>query len=143
MGKQMDLCPPIQAYQALLRIPKQKQSEVHIENEHTHTISTWIKSIAGNNNLTYFQSKLKPLIDPTCRLCLQTSPYDRLRSHYHTSTVHNEKRNSLTRHDLVSQRNKHLYTTATNPLPMTYDTQYNNREIEYMEHNYSSDDSSL
>ena len=27
-------------------------------------------------------------------------------------------------------------------LLMTYDTQYNNREIEYMDHNYSSDDSS-
>ena len=26
---------------------------------------------------------------------------------------------------------------------MTYDTQYNNREIEYIDHNYSSDDSSL
>ena len=26
---------------------------------------------------------------------------------------------------------------------MTYDTQYNNREIEYVDHNYSSDDSSL
>ena len=26
---------------------------------------------------------------------------------------------------------------------MTYDTQYNNRDIEYIDHNYSSDDSSL
>ena len=26
---------------------------------------------------------------------------------------------------------------------MTHDTQYNNREIQYIEHNYSSDDSSL
>ena len=26
---------------------------------------------------------------------------------------------------------------------MTYNTQYNNREIEYIDHNYSSDDSSL
>ena len=26
---------------------------------------------------------------------------------------------------------------------MTYDTQYNNREVEYIEHNYSSDASSL
>ena len=26
---------------------------------------------------------------------------------------------------------------------MTYDTQYNNREIEYIDHNYSSDASSL
>ena len=29
------------------------------------------------------------------------------------------------------------------PSLMTYDTQYNNREIEYIEHNYSSDASSL
>ena len=26
---------------------------------------------------------------------------------------------------------------------MTYDTQYNNREIEYFDHNYPTDDSSL
>ena len=26
---------------------------------------------------------------------------------------------------------------------MTFDTQYNNREIEFIDHNYSSDDSSL
>ena len=26
---------------------------------------------------------------------------------------------------------------------MTYDTQYNNRDIQYIEHNYSSEDSSL
>ena len=26
---------------------------------------------------------------------------------------------------------------------MTYDTQYNNREIEYLDHNYSSDANSL
>ena len=36
-------------------------------------LSTWIKSIAEHNNLAYFQSKLNPEIDPTCRLCLQAN----------------------------------------------------------------------
>ena len=36
-------------------------------------LSTWIKSITGHNNLAYFQSKLNPEIDPTCRLCLQAN----------------------------------------------------------------------
>ena len=36
-------------------------------------LSTWIKSITGHNNFAYFQSKLNPEIDPTCRLCLQAN----------------------------------------------------------------------
>ena len=36
-------------------------------------LSTWIKSITGHNSLAYFQSKLNPEIDPTCRLCLQAN----------------------------------------------------------------------
>ena len=32
-------------------------------------LSLWTRSITGHNNLAYFQSKLGPLIDPTCRLC--------------------------------------------------------------------------
>ena len=36
-------------------------------------LSTWIKGITGHNNLAYFQSKLNPEIDPTCRLCLQAN----------------------------------------------------------------------
>ena len=39
----------------------------------THMLSTWIKIITGHNNLAYFQSKLNPEIDPTCRLCLQAN----------------------------------------------------------------------
>ena len=37
----------------------------------TYMLSTWIKSITGH--LAYFQSKLNPEIDPTCRLCLQAN----------------------------------------------------------------------
>ena len=40
---------------------------------------------------------------------------------------------------------KELNTFIHHPLIlslMTYDTQYNNRDIEYMDHNYSSDDGS-
>ena len=40
----------------------------------TYTISTWIKSISINHsNLAYFQSKLNPETDPTCRLCKQSN----------------------------------------------------------------------
>ena len=41
---------------------------------------------------------------------------------------------------------KYINTFLQHPLIyslMTYDTQYNNREMEYIDHNYSSDDSSL
>ena len=34
-------------------------------------LSAWIRGITGHNNLAYFQSKLNPEIDPTCRLCRQ------------------------------------------------------------------------
>ena len=30
-------------------------------------------TVTGHNNLAYFQSKLHPEIDPTCRLCLQAN----------------------------------------------------------------------
>ena len=39
----------------------------------TYMLSTWIKSMTGHNNLAYFQFKLNPKIDPTCRLCLQAN----------------------------------------------------------------------
>ena len=39
----------------------------------TYMLSTWIKGITGHNKLAYFQSKLNPEIDPTCRLCLQAN----------------------------------------------------------------------
>ena len=37
----------------------------------TAMLGAWIKGITGHNNLAYFQSKLNPEIDPTCRLCEQ------------------------------------------------------------------------
>ena len=37
----------------------------------THMRSEWIKGMTGHNNLAYFQYKLNPVIDPTCRICLQ------------------------------------------------------------------------
>ena len=41
----------------------------------------------------------------------------------------------------VKDINKFIQHPLIHPL-MTYDTQYNNREVEYIEHNYSSDTSS-
>ena len=42
----------------------------------------------------------------------------------------------------VSDINKFIRHPLIHSL-MAYDTQYNNREIQYIEHNYSSEDSSL
>ena len=50
-----------------------KNKSKYILKMGTHMLSTWIKSITGHNNLAYFQSKLNPEIDPTCRLCLQAN----------------------------------------------------------------------
>ena len=115
----------------------------------THMLSTWIKSITGHNNLAYFQSKLNTEIDPTCRLCPQAN-----------ETLHHlmtdcEATTSL-QMDIMKNQIPLPYMTCSvkdinkfmqHPLIhslMTYDTQYtNNREIEYMDHNYSSDASSL
>ena len=84
-------------------------------------LSTWIKSITGHNN---------PEIDPTCRLCLQANE-----TRYHLMT-NCEATTSLT-------SNGHDINKFKIHLLMTYDTQYNNREIEYIDHNYSSDARSL
>ena len=97
----------------------------------TYMLGTWIKSITGQNNLAYFQSKLIPEIDPTCRLCLVQASETR----YHLMTDC-EATTSLT-------SNGHDINKFKIHLLMTYDTQYNNREIEYIDHNYSSDASSL
>ena len=43
---------------------------------------------------------------------------------------------------LVKDLNKFIQHPLIHSL-MTHDTQYNNREIEYIEHNYSSDASSV
>ena len=50
-----------------------KNKSKYILKMGTHKLSTWIKGLTGHNNLAYFQSKLNPDIDPTCRLCLQTN----------------------------------------------------------------------
>ena len=50
-----------------------KNKSKYILKMGTYMLSTWIKSITGHNNLAYFQSKLNPEIDPTCRLCLQAN----------------------------------------------------------------------
>ena len=106
-------------------------------------LSTWIKGITGHNNLAYFQSKLNTEIDPTCRLCLQAN-----------ETLHHlmtdcEATTSL-QMDIMKNKIplpvKDINTFIQHPLMhslMTYDTQYNNREIENIDHNYSSEDSSL
>ena len=52
----------------------------------TYMLSTWIKGITGHNNLAYFQSKLNPEIDPTCRLCLQLQANETL---HHLMTDYN------------------------------------------------------
>ena len=50
---------------------------------------------------------------------------------------------------MVGTRHKQIYSTPTYPFKddntttEKFDTQYNNREIEYIDHNYSSDASSV
>ena len=85
----------------------------------THMLSTWIKSITGHNNLAYFQSKLNPEIDPTCRLCLQaneTLHHLMTDCEATTSLQMDIKPNPTTRYDLVSKRHKQIYTAPANPL---------------------------
>ena len=114
----------------------------------THTLSTWIKGITGHNNLAYFQSKLNNEIDPTCRLCLQVNEtlHHLMTDCEATASLQMDiMKNKIPLPDM-SWSVKDLNTFIQHPLIhslMTYDTQYNDREIEYMEHNYSSDDSSL
>ena len=72
----------------------------------TYMLNKWIKSITGHNNLAYFQSKLNPEIDPTCRLCLQANETLHHLMTECEATRHNEKPNSTTRHDLVSKGHK-------------------------------------
>ena len=50
-----------------------KNKSKYILKMDTYMLSTWVKSITGRNNLAYFQSKLNPEIDPTCRLGLQAN----------------------------------------------------------------------
>ena len=95
-----------------------------------------------------FQSKLNPEIDPTCRLCLQANEtlHHLMTDCEATTSVQLDKmKNQIPLPDMtwsVKDINKFIQHPLIHSL-MTYDTQYNNREIEYIDHNYSSDASSL
>ena len=125
-----------------------KNKSKYILKMGTHMLSTWIKSITGHNNLAYFQSQLNPEIDPTCRLCLQ----DNETLHHlitdceaTTSLQMDIMENQIPLPDMtwsVKDINKFIQHPLLDSL-MTYNTQYNNGEIEYIDHNYSSDASSL
>ena len=70
-------------------------------------LSTWIKGIAGHDNLGYFQSKLNTVIDPTCRLCIQAN-----------ETLHHLMTDceATSGHDLVNKKHKHIHTTPFDSL---------------------------
>ena len=114
----------------------------------TSMLGAWIKGITGHNNLAYFQSKLNPEIDPTCRLCKQDNEtlHHLMTSCETTSTLQLDiRQNKIPLPDMlwsVIKINKLLHHPIIHSL-MTYDTQYISREIEYIENNYSSDTSSL
>ena len=106
-------------------------------------LSLWIRSITGHNNLAYFQSKLDPLIDPTCRLChldnetvfhLLTNCdalYDQQRDILGNMTIGNGHTWSI----------KKIMTFLRSPTVnglMSFNTSYAEREIIYQDHNYSS-----
>ena len=96
-----------------------------------------------HNNLAYFQCKLNPEIDATCRLCLQTNE-----TLHHlmtdceatTSLQMDIIKNQISLPDITwsfKDINKFIQHPLIHSL-MAYDTQYNHREIEYIDHNYSS-----
>ena len=100
-------------------------------------LSTWIKGITGHNNLAYFQSKVNLEIDPTCRLCEQTNEtLHHLMSDCEatTSIQMDILKNKIPLPDMtwsVKEINSFMQHHLIHPL-MTYDMQYNNREIEYI-----------
>ena len=87
-------------------------------------------------------------IDPTCRLCLQANEtlHHLMTDCEATVSLQMEiMKNKIPLPDMTWSV-KDINTFIENPLVhslMTYDTRYNSREIEYIEHNYSSEDSSL
>ena len=82
-----------------------KNKSKYILKMGTQMLNSWIKSITGHKDLAYFQSKLNPEIDPTCRLCLQANE-----SHL-TTDGNNEKSYTTTRYDSVSYTHLTLPTT--------------------------------
>ena len=125
-----------------------KNKSKYILNMGSYMLSTWIKSITGHNNLAYFQSKLNPEIDPTCILCLpanETLHHLMTDCEATTSLQMDIMKNRIPLPDMtwsVKVINKFIQHLLIHSL-MTYDTQYNNRKIEYIDHNYSCDASSL
>ena len=114
----------------------------------TYTISTWIKRYTGHNNLVYFQSKLNPEIDPTCRSYKhsnETSHHFMTDCKATTTPQLDIMKNTIPLPDMTwSFKDINIFIKfQLIHLLMTYDTQNNNREIEYIEHNYSSDASSF
>ena len=115
-------------------LPNKKNRNTSWKWVHRYMLSTWFKSLTEQNSLTYFQSKLNPEIDPTCRLCLQAN-----------ETLHHlmtdcEATISLQMDILKNQIplpariwsvkdiNKIIQHPQIHSL-MTYDTKYNNKEI--------------
>ena len=99
-----------------------KNKSKYILKMGTNTLSTWIKSITGHNNLAYFQSKLNSDIDPTCRLCLQANETlhhlmtDCEARYNFNPNGHHEKQNTSPQHVMVCERRKYIYKTSTNSL---------------------------
>ena len=124
-----------------------KNKSKYILKMGTKMLSMWIKCITGHNNLSYFQSKVTPEIDPMCRLCLQS--HETL---YHLITECEAAaaiqldilKNKIPLLDItwsVDDINKFIHHPSIHML-LAYDTEYNNREIEYVDHDFSSDASS-
>ena len=112
----------------------------------TNMLSSWIKGITGHNNLAYFQSKINNEIDPTCRLCLQANEtlYHLMTDCEATSSLKLDiLKNKVPLPDM-SWSVKEINTFLHHPLIhllLAYDTQYNSKVVKYIDHNYSSDDS--
>ena len=81
-------------------------------------LSTRIKSRTGHNNLAYFQSKLNPEIDPTCRLCLQANEtLHHLMTDCESTTSLDIMKNHIPVPDMTwSVKDKKYYTTPINSL---------------------------
>ena len=115
----------------------------------TQKLSTWIKGgITRHNNLDYLQFKLHPEIDPLCRLRSQANE-----TFHHfmtdckasTSLQIDIMKNTIPLPDMTWSV-KILSTFLEAPHIhqfMLYDIHYNDRDIEFLVHNYSSDASSL
>ena len=108
-------------------------------------LGNWIKGITGHNNLAYFQSKIDNEIDPTCRLCLQAQEtlHHLMTDCEATSVIQFDiMKNKIPLPDMkwsVNDINKFMQHPLIYSL-MTHDTQYNNREIIFVEHSFSSDE---